>query len=196
MNDNPNQRSRAQAATKHVHDKDDDQWFRISRDTFKRLKQELIEMPVNELNTLPEDIQVYAKNIRGNSQGNAPFVPSVEGIYDSDKIKRKKKHRQRLSDRAEEILNHINEYYPWVEDYTLVECVVGEDLEFDRLLQDYLSGCLFVHLKNEYPVFSKLKSWSDLPINHIREWDLINILGSKAEKGIFKGKCDICKGWK
>jgi hypothetical protein len=119
-----------------------------------------------------------------------------EGAYDVDIVERKRVHWQRLSYRAEEILNHLKEYYPYTSDYTLEECVVGEDLEFDSLLRDYRSGCLFKHLKNEYAQLSKLDSWDDLPVNRIQEWNLIDILGSKVDKGIFKGKCDVCKDWK
>jgi hypothetical protein len=156
---------------------------------------EILEDIQDEL-TLPRKLAFIVRRRKEFDVVKAILSKKAEGGYDADNIENRKKHWQRLSDRAEEILNQLRNYYPYVNEYTIVECVVGENLEFDSLLRDYRSSCLFNHLKKEYVQLGELKSWDDLPINRISEWDLINILGSKAEKGIFKGTCPVCQDWK
>lgn len=66
MKDNPTQNAREQAIARLKFGKEDDKWIRTSRDTFRALKAELIEMPESELETLPLDIREWTKGIREN----------------------------------------------------------------------------------------------------------------------------------
>jgi len=158
--------------------------------------REILEDIQDEL-TLPRKLAFIVRRRKEFDVVKTVLTKQTEGTYDSDNIENKKKHWQRLSDRAGEIMNYFKRYRPYTDDCPLIEYMVdGEDLELDSLVDDYRSLCLLTHLKNEYSKLSGLKSWDDLPINRIREWDLIKILGTKAETGLFKGKCDICKGWK
>ena len=119
-----------------------------------------------------------------------------EGAHDIDVVKHQKKHWERLADRSQEILDHLKTYSPYVDNSPIIEYLVEEkDFAIISLLSDYRSNCLLTHLRNEHSQFSTLPSWGDLVIRNIGDWDLIRILGSKAEKGVFAGKCDACKDW-
>ena len=54
MFDNPTQAAREQAVAKLNLGKENDRWLRTSRDTFKKLTQELMEMPLSEVDDLPK----------------------------------------------------------------------------------------------------------------------------------------------
>lgn len=119
-----------------------------------------------------------------------------EGAYDPDVAKRQKRHYERLAERAQEILECLKTYFPYVDNRRIVECLVEEDDRVAATLlskSNLLSSCLLTHLKNEYSQLNILLNWEELIISDIEKWELIHILGSKAEKGTFKGTCDICE---
>ncbi len=104
------------------------------------------------------------------------------------------KHFERLSERAEKILDYLKIFYPYANNQT-IDFELGErdDTKTAAMLDDYRSQCLLTHLQNEYSELKGLKYWRQLKIEQIDQWSLIKILGIKSDRAVFKGECDICK---
>lgn len=74
MKDNSNQRAREQAVAKlKLNLSEEDQyWSLSSRDTFRKLTLELLEMPKEELDTLDKDVQVHVLDLRKQQENKSP----------------------------------------------------------------------------------------------------------------------------
>jgi len=118
----------------------------------------------------------------------------LEGSYDKDP-ERLKRHWGRLSERAQELINNLKLFSPYLESCTLTEFAVdNKDFDLDSLLTDFRSDCLLAHIKAEMPELNDLSEWGDLIIDRINN-KLLRVLGHWAEQKQFLGKCEVCKNW-
>ncbi len=196
MKDNPTQSAREQAVAKHEHDKSDDQWFRISRDTFKRLKQELVEMPTYELNMLPEDIREYSKTIRGDLQDNTLFVPSFDGLT---KLQQEAfiQHIKDLAAAAKRLAKNLEFYSNTLETAALVDSILSNEPEEADIVQqlkfDDSTEWLFSHIQSELHQLANLTCWDFLPLKDV---NIVRAqLNLRAAQKEFPGKCEVCEHW-
>jgi len=120
-----------------------------------------------------------------------------EGAYDKDRTERYKKHNERLSERALELIDNLKSDWPYSSDTseTITEIAVEND-DYDRidLLESFLTKCLFSHMKAELPQLQYLTKWNDLQIKSINT-ELLDRLTLRVERGDFQGKCEVCKDW-
>lgn len=123
------------------------------------------------------------------------IAKQAEGAYDIDAIERQKRHWTRLAEKAQELLDHLKSYFPFIEDYTIAEIAVNnDDFECINLMTDYRTKCLLSHMKAELPELEELKTWDDLKISDIND-RLLDTLGLRAENQQFVGICEVCKDW-
>ncbi|MBN2239017.1 MAG: hypothetical protein JW712_04530 [Dehalococcoidales bacterium] len=122
------------------------------------------------------------------------LAKQAEGAYDTNPLERRKRHWTRLADRAQEFLDKLKTYFPYVDDYMLAEIAIDdEDYDLATLTEDSRSIYLLSHLKTDIPEIRNLESWSDLKINDIPK--LLPVLGLRAESQQFVGTCEVCEDW-
>jgi hypothetical protein len=197
MKDYPTQNDREIAVAKHEHDADDDAYFKNSRDTFKRLLQELVEMPAAELNTLPPDLIEYAKNIREDLKDNVSFVLSFDRLT-SLQEKAYFMHIKDLVTAARRLVVNLEFYSGDPLDTTaLVDSILAnepKDADIAQQLRfDMSTDCLFSHMQSELPQLADLTNWDFLPIKDVNA--IIFELNRRSAQYEFPGKCSICEHW-
>jgi hypothetical protein len=118
----------------------------------------------------------------------------TEGAFDTDIVESRKRHRNRLAERAQELLNELKRFSPYTDEIMLADVVIeNDDFSLGTLLDDFRSCCLFSHLQAEIPTLNSHESWSELKISEIAP--LISVLGRMAEDQQYIGKCKVCKDW-
>jgi len=112
------------------------------------------------------------------------------------RLNAEKRHRIRLSDRAQELLTELQEFFPYRNTDTLEEYVyTSDDISFANLITEFRSQNLFDHLKSEIPEFKNLKEWKELKVTSIQSSGLLDVLGRVAEQQQIKHKCEVCEKW-
>lgn len=203
MFDNPTQAAREQAVAKLDLGKENDRWLRTSRDTFKKLTQELMEMPLSEVDDLPENIRTTIKEKRKNIKPVVNIVPQTPVIgtvtQGSNTIEKSPaiQHKKELVTAAKRLVENLAPYALWTWDITLLDAILdNEEPDSDIVQQlkfDYPTKYLFIHMQKELPILEKLEGWDDLSINDVKQVrDKLNLRASQRK---FPGKCEVCKDW-
>ncbi|MFC2122621.1 hypothetical protein ACFLRP_02930, partial [Bacteroidota bacterium] len=197
MKDNPTQAAREIAVSKLEVDKNDEQWLLMSRDTFKELQKELIEMPLEEVNTLPDYLKSWILDAReALDKDKLPDtkISRLATIKTKDAIE----HIGNLVQVAKRLESNLLPYslYDW--DITLLDAVVeneeGDSDIVQQLHQDYMTKCLFYHMKEELSQLGDIDSWEEIKIKDIT-YTLLGRLSMRAKHKNFLGKCEVCKDW-
>ena len=121
----------------------------------------------------------------------------VEGAFDVDPIERRKKHWNRLSERAEEFASVLRSIRQSTLNTgkTIFEAGIDDDnKEILKSLDDFRTKCLLSHLQVEMPQLQILTNWDDLRVKDITE-QLLVTLSLKAEQAMFRGTCEVCRDW-
>ena len=166
---------------------------------YKRIEKEPMSQIIDELidGGFPVRSEGFIKRRKKEFTAAKKVIGmQTEGAFDTDDIERRKRHRVRLSDRAQELLMELQEFFPYTNPDTLEDYVYAtDDFSFANLITDFRSQNLFDHLKSEIPEFKNLKEWKELKINSIQSSGLLDVLGRVAEQQQIKHKCDTCKDW-
>jgi len=185
MRDNPvfPKEKRDQAIPLLILNKETEERLHVpSRDTWKSLQEELNEMPIEEVTSLPQDLQDWISQLR----------PDLKHRNDLEE------HWKTLAGAAEELavsLRYIIRRYSPMRNKTIGGLSADEDqFEFLEFLDDPPAGFLLSHLKAELPELKTLDKWRNLQIGDITE-KLLLILSVKAVQKEFQGKCKICENW-
>jgi hypothetical protein len=203
MMDNPTQTAREQAVARLELGQENDRWLKTSRDTFKKLTQELLEMPLIELDTLPENLRATIKEKRKSviPISNTAKIPVVSAAtQDSMAIEKDPAiiHTNELVIAAKRLVENLAPYSLWTWDITLLDAILDNeepDSDIQQQLQfDYPTKHLFIHMQQELPILEKLEGWDDLKINDVKQVrDKLNLRASQRK---FPGKCEVCKDFK
>jgi len=204
MFDNPTQAAREQAVAKLDLGKENDRWLRTSRDTFKKLAEELIEMPLSEVDALPENIRTIVKEKRKNIKpvvNIIPQTPVVDSIpQDSISIEKDPmiQHTNEMVNAAKRLVENLAPYSLWTWDITLLDAILdNEEPDSDIVQQlkfDYPTKYLFIHMQKELPILEKLEGWDDLIVKDVTQVrDKLNLRASQRK---FPGICEVCKDFK
>jgi len=178
MKNNPTQTAREQAITHQDFSDEQTGFIHMSRDTFKALEKEVMEMPVEQVNLLPEDLKIWIKSLR----------PNIEDWP---------KHCAELSETAKNLsvkLRHIHRYYPPTNEEIGELAVNYDDKELLEELDDPPARYLLSHIQADLPLLKNLKTWAYLKTKDISE-DLLSALSMISRHERVRGKCEICKDW-
>ena len=198
MKDYPTQSAREAAIAKISEQipKEEAQWFKMSRDTFKALGRELIEMPLEEVNTLPDDLRTWVTGVRKSYKGKLPDIKL--GVLAKIKTPAAITHRNVLAKAVERLRSNLLPYFLYDWDISLIEAVVeNEDEDSDiaqQLQSDDTTKWLFSHMKEELPQLSDVDSWEAMKIRDIT-YGFLELLSLRAKQKDFCGKCDVCEDW-
>lgn len=196
--------------------KKEDKYGSFSRDTYNALKYEIMHMPIEEIETLPKDLQFWVQEIRPQVKGHLNKAGDEKQIL-SVPNEVLVKHWNTLVITAEELEmclrfpeQGIGKTYKsrtggtffssWlVKDEVLLLSVESNNLIF---------GCLLSHLDAEFASFSEeLTEFKEKVVELIEGEDAIKVVNNQmtqnirdklefvVERGNFKGTCDICKDW-
>jgi len=184
MKDNPTQRIREEALTQMIKagkwNEDDDIYLeRTDRDTFKRLRQELVEMPDTEVELLPDDLKSW-----------------VAGLPERQHREHLKQHYDELADDAQQLATILESNQLCELNSTILEIAVEND-EYDvlKLLNKPILEWLLDHMKaDKLPHIEKLDDWNNLRVRDITR-QLIYKLYLRARTKEFMGVCEVCKDW-
>ena len=64
MKDNPTYSAWLIAIARYDFEKEEEKYIRTSRDTYQALQYEIGEMPIEEIRTLPSDLQIWIRGLR------------------------------------------------------------------------------------------------------------------------------------
>ena len=168
----------------------------MSRDTFKALGRELAEMPLEEVNTLPDDLKVWILGGRKTLEEKLPAVKP--GILAKIQTPQAIKHRNELAEAAKRLRNNLLPYFLYDWDISLIEAVVeNEDADSDIVQQlqfDDATRYLFSHMKEEVTQLKDIDSWEAMKIGDIT-LGFLDLLSLRSKQKDFYGKCTVCKDW-
>ncbi len=169
--------------------------FIYERFANKDSDNQVLEALIDEGFPLLRSIGFIKKRRREFNTAKKVIAKQAEGAYDTDSMERQKRHWARLAERAQELLDYLKTYFPYTNDYLIVEIQISnDDFEGINLVDDFRTQCLLSHMKAELPEIENLKSWPELRISDISD-SLLKALGLRAEKQQFEGKCEVCKDW-
>jgi len=195
MMDNPTQTAREQAVARLDLGKENDRWLKTSRDTFKKLAEELMEMPLSEVETLPENLRTIIKEKRKIMTTVVDAIPEDSMAIEKDPAII---HTNELVIAAKRLVENLAPYSLWTWDITLLDAILDNeepDSDIQQQLQfDYPTKYLFTHIQKELPVLEKLEGWDDLKINDVKQ--VRDRLYLRASQRKFPGKCEACKDFK
>jgi hypothetical protein len=154
MKDNPTFDARTRHIANHpdTFTSDEHKFIPMSRDTYQQLQREIDKMPLTEVRTLPEELQVWIKGLRPNLRKELQEQQSVQVVGTSEK----KEHESRI--------RSLLEY--WKRDLSLDISRTSRPMrqrynaEIDRLFPYLLQHCPSV--KEKYEGLKKLRDkWLD-----------------------------------
>ncbi len=178
MKDNPTQTAREQAVAHLDLTNERARFLHISRDEFKALGQEIMAMPIEQVNLLPEDLKIWIISLR----------PNIEDWP---------KHYAELSETAKNLsakFRHLHRYYPPTDEEIGALAVNYDDKDFLEMIDDPSARYLLSHIQADLPLLKNLKTWAYLKTKDISE-DLLTALSMISRHERVRGKCEICKDW-
>jgi hypothetical protein len=196
MKDNPTQKAREIAISKLDTEENEAQLFRTSRDTFHNLYLELREMPLQEIETLPDDLKAWVKDARDQTTDHQQ-ADIMTLASDGMNLEVAKEHLSRLSEAANRLVKNVEPYWFYDWDITLAEAITENEESDSDIVQQLVfdsfdADCLFEHMQSEFPALSGISSWRDLAVKQIKK-GILPALTECAAKKRFPGRCRVCK---
>lgn len=182
MKDNPTQISYDKAIAHLDISKEEERWiYPLSRDTWRSLKREIIEMPYEEVISLPQDLQDWILQLR-------PDLKYKNNLEEHSKI------LAEVTRVLAEQLRSIKQYAPEKNEMIGALVVDYDQPDFLEFWDDFPAKALLSHLQAELPELQNLDRWGNLRVSDITE-GLLDMLSVKAIHKEFQGKCAICEDW-
>ena len=188
MRDNPvfPSKKRDQAIPLLILNKETEERLHVpSRDRWKSLQEELNEMPIEEVTSLPQDLQDWISQLR----------PDLKHRNDLEE------HWKTLAEAAEDLAEQLRyiRRYSSEKNETIGNYAVDHSKRDDQpnvleFWDDPPARSLLSHLKTELPKLLNLDRCDNLRVRDITK-ELLEILSAKAAQKEFQGKCKICEDW-